>query len=606
MGSIVSLKSLHEEGTLYINNKGEIIHSTAQARLLLALPDSTASISILNFTFLDLDTLLPVHFDLAKKDKANYIIEIFAINKPKYISVTLVQENVDHFILSLYDNTILIRKLLQFKSQEHYQRLLLSSIVDIIFEVNKDGIFLNCWTNKPDLLIHPPSTFIGRPLSDVVPHEISFQVLSLIRACIVDKKQRTFEYSIPHVLDDLKWYSLIVKNIPDQHEIVALVITDITKQKEYQDKLIFSEQRFHQAFHFSGIGTTLTSLEGYLLEGNTTVSKILGYSREELQQIRSIDITHPEDRAYDLFIRNELLERKKNYHTFLKRYRHKDNYYVWCSITISLVRNTANQPQYFIVQVVDMTEFIRNNEELKLEKKKLETIKAHLESKILQNEEANYIIAHNLLSPIANIKMLVDNLKTSEENDMQDAFLDLLSSSCMELDETLADLKAIASKTTNSIHNNEIETCYFRDILDKIIELKRPIITNKNATIERDFNVQHMSIQRVGLFAIMEELINNALQFTDPTRTPVIKVSTYEGKDFITLSVQDNGLGMDLNMVKSQLFMFRKIFHRGFNTKGIGLNITKYQVESLGGRIDVESTPGEGTTFFVKFPNTYL
>lgn len=251
-----------------------------------------------------------------------------------------------------------------------------------------------------------------------------------------------------------------------------------------------------------------------------------------------------------------------------------------------------------------MTEFIRNNEELKLEKKKLETIKAHLESKILQNEEANYIIAHNLLSPIANIKMLVDNLKISEENDMQDAFLDLLSSSCMELDETLADLKVIASKTTNSLHNNEIETCYFSDILDKIIELKRPIITNKNATIERDFNVQHMSIQRVGLIAIMEELINNALQFTDPTRTPVIKVSTYEDKDFKTLSVHDNGLGMDLNIVKSQLVMFRKIFHRGFNTKGIGLNITKYQVESLGGRIDVESTPGEGTTFFVKFPNT--
>lgn len=262
MGSIVSSKSLHEEGTLYINNIGEIIHSTAQARLLLALPDNTTTISILNFIFLDLDTLLPVHFDLTKKDRANYIIQISAVNKPKYISVTFVQENVDHFILSLYDNTILIRKLLELKSQEHYQRLLLSSIDDIIFEVNKDGIFLNCWTNKLDLLIHPPSTFIGRPLTNVVPHEISYQVLSLIRACIIDKKQKTYEYSIPHVLDDLKWYSLIVKNIPDPHEIVALVITDITKQKEYQDKLIFSEQRFHQAFQFSGIGTTLTSLEG--------------------------------------------------------------------------------------------------------------------------------------------------------------------------------------------------------------------------------------------------------------------------------------------------------------------------------------------------------
>ncbi|KKX48800.1 hypothetical protein L950_0218940 [Sphingobacterium sp. IITKGP-BTPF85] len=47
--------------------------------------------------------------------------------------------------------------------------------------------------------------------------------------------------------------------------------------------------------------------------------------------------------------------------------------------------------------------------------------------------------------------------------------------------------------------------------------------------------------------------------------------------------------------------MFRKVFHRGFDSKGLGLFITRYQIESLGGKIDVISKPNNGTTFLVNF-----
>jgi len=67
------------------------------------------------------------------------------------------------------------------------------------------------------------------------------------------------------------------------------------------------------------------------------------------------------------------------------------------------------------------------------------------------------------------------------------------------------------------------------------------------------------------------------------------------------LTVKDNGLGINLPKYKSQLFMFKKVFHRGFESKGIGLFLTRYQVESLGGKIDVQSEPNEGSVFSVKF-----
>ena len=602
MYNSASLNRYYTEGILHITCKGEILKTTPQARSLLTLFDSKNANLFNDYSFLDKKNYNPISLDKIVKKNVSYIIKINSKKKSRYISATFEQsENKENYIVSILDNTDLIEKILEFKKQEYNQRLLVSSINDIIFEVNKDGIFLNYWTNKPELLIHPPSTFIGRPLTDVLPQEISSKILHLIRNSIKEKQHNVFQYNLPNANNKQEWYSLTIKNIPDQDEIVAVVITDITKEKDYQDKLIFWEKKFYQAFHFSGIGTTLTSLEGYLIEGNNTVSEILGYSRKELQHIRSIDITHPDDKAFDLSVRSDLVQGKKNYQTFLKRYLHKGNYYVWCSITISLVRDNWKNPQYFIVQLVDMTEFIRNNEELILEKKKLETIKAQLESKILQNEEANHIIAHNLLSPIANIKMLIDNLKETQEKDI---LLNLLSSCCDELDETVADLNAIASNINNNLNNHEIELCRFNEILDKIIEIKQPVISKKNAEIITDFQVQEIKTQRVALYSIIDQLLDNALQFSAETRSPLIQLRTYYEDNEVVFSIQYNGLGMDLNKVKSQLFMFKKIFHRGFDTKGIGLNITKYQVESLGGKIDVISTPNEGTTFFVKLPNT--
>jgi len=47
--------------------------------------------------------------------------------------------------------------------------------------------------------------------------------------------------------------------------------------------------------------------------------------------------------------------------------------------------------------------------------------------------------------------------------------------------------------------------------------------------------------------------------------------------------------------------MFKKVFHRGFESKGVGLFLIRYQIESLGGKIDVQSEPDEGSTFSVKF-----
>jgi sensor histidine kinase regulating citrate/malate metabolism len=71
----------------------------------------------------------------------------------------------------------------------------------------------------------------------------------------------------------------------------------------------------------------------------------------------------------------------------------------------------------------------------------------------------------------------------------------------------------------------------------------------------------------------------------------------------VVLEIQDNGLGIDLARHGDKLFGMYKTFHKNENARGIGLFITKNQIESMGGSVTVDSKTNKGTTFKIYFNN---
>jgi signal transduction histidine kinase len=95
--------------------------------------------------------------------------------------------------------------------------------------------------------------------------------------------------------------------------------------------------------------------------------------------------------------------------------------------------------------------------------------------------------------------------------------------------------------------------------------------------------------------------MSNAIKYRHPDRTPhIIAKSFFKGENKM-FTVQDNGLGIDLTRHRDKVFGMYKTFHQHPDARGIGLFITKNQIEALGGTITVASEPGQGTTFTIQF-----
>lgn len=109
-----------------------------------------------------------------------------------------------------------------------------------------------------------------------------------------------------------------------------------------------------------------------------------------------------------------------------------------------------------------------------------------------------------------------------------------------------------------------------------------------------------VSFSAKNLRSVVYNLLSNALKYRHPARIPEVHVSCQLSADYLVLRVQDNGLGMQV-AGNAKLFAMFQRFHDHVEGSGIGLYMVKRIMENAGGRVEVKSTIGEGSTFFVYF-----
>src|SRR5256886_3074982 len=116
-----------------------------------------------------------------------------------------------------------------------------------------------------------------------------------------------------------------------------------------------SEARFRGAFEFAAIGMALVALDGRWMRVNRALCGIVGYTAEELLATTFQAITHPDDLDSDMEHARQVLVGSRTHYDMEKRYLHKGGHVVWVLLSVSLVRDDAGQPMYFVSQIQDIS-----------------------------------------------------------------------------------------------------------------------------------------------------------------------------------------------------------------------------------------------------------
>jgi len=249
----------------------------------------------------------------------------------------------------------------------------------------------------------------------------------------------------------------------------------------------------------------------------------------------------------------------------------------------------------YFVHVADITdikllenELIRSNETIARQNKRL--------------LDFSRLTSHNLRSPVINLTTILRLYNSTAEEATRKMLFSNFEIVVSHLNTTLNEL--LESLKIQEDKNNVPELIYFNQILTKTTEILVGEIMETQAVITSNFSdAESIVFPKSYLESIMLNLLSNSIKYRSPARIPEIHFQTNIQNDKTVLTIRDNGLGIDLKKHRNDFFRLHKTFHNNEDAKGVGLFITKAQIETMGGEISVDSEIDKGTTFTIIFSN---
>jgi PAS domain S-box-containing protein len=235
----------------------------------------------------------------------------------------------------------------------------------------------------------------------------------------------------------------------------------------------------------------------------------------------------------------------------------------------------------------------------KLKESKEEELKHILKLTQSQNDRLKnfaHIVSHNLRSHSSNIQSLMSLMIEERPELKEDELAVMMQQSSENLLETISHLSEVA--IMNVKENEPFTKIDLSDICNKAIKNVSALAINSNVSIVSHIN-KDIFIDGIPAYldSIFLNFLTNGIKYKSNDKDSFVKINSELLNNFVLVSIEDNGLGIDLKRHGSKLFGMYKTFHKNSDARGIGLFITKNQIEAMGGKIEVESEVGKGTTF---------
>lgn len=368
---------------------------------------------------------------------------------------------------------------------------------------------------------------------------------------------------------------------------------DITERKQRKQLLRDAKERYEKVLDSALVGFVTMDLKSYkILTINRPVQDMFEGSSSEIIDKQLLSFVNREDKSVLVQDFYKVLNSEK---TGVQRqvplFTLKGKpIYVDCYLYIN--RDRDDNSQELVVQLNDVTELVEST-------KKNDQ---YLEALTKQNDRLinfAHIVSHNLRSHTSNISMLLTLMEFEDDEAEKENQLQMLKKASVMLAETIDHLNEVIAV---DIEDKERERVNLKANIDNAIEATKGLIISKNITVRNMVdNEIIVNVVPAYLDSIILNMLTNGIKYCDLEKKCFINFRSERQGDSVILYVEDNGLGINLDRYGDKMFKMYKTFHNNEESRGLGLYMTKSQIEVMGGSIGVESKEGKGTTFKIEF-----
>ena len=485
---------------------------------------------------------------------------------------------------------------------------IISSLDDITLEVTIEGLVLHVWMHRSSRLTLPWMEMEGKMATGFMPEKLLRNLMLLMKKVMATGKELVKVFYDPLEKGQHAWYRVRMLKPGTINNTILISLRDVTPElqasqelRETRALLEDSQQIFKKVFEYSPTSIGLVSGHGIWIDVNESMIHTLGYKREEIIGMSVREMVHPDD--LDMAVKQITMLNSGEINTYRaeRRYLHKNGHYIWMFLAAAKMPYPDGSVKFYIVQMMDVTEMKHLVTESQKKNIILHANSVDLQQRIKQLQELNQIIAHNLRGPATALISSTELLPDMESKQDRDLLLQHMKNTASAILDTLNDLKAVLEQQSN--HDLLFTDCELEPLVEQMWSLLNQQVVEKSAQLVVELQESRVFYSRPYLENILFHLINNALTYTRSEVVPVIRVVSWKEEDTTVIMVEDNGIGIDLQRHRGQLFKYKKKFHRGYNSNGVGLFMIRNQIRTFGGNIDVTSEIGKGSRFYVYFNN---
>jgi diguanylate cyclase (GGDEF)-like protein/PAS domain S-box-containing protein len=287
--------------------------------------------------------------------------------RARFIPVTGPDGEVEGVAAVLQDITDQSLQGAALERSEHEYRLLAENGSDLIARHDGAGICRYASPAAWALLGFAPDEIVGRPARDFIHPEDVERVQTSAGAVTASATRRTITFRARHRDGRWIWVESVARQlVGDDGELVEIqsATRDISDRLALRAAEHAAQERFRVSFDQAPIGMALIGLDGRWIRVNRAVCEITGWPAEQLLTKTFQDITHPDDLDADLAQLERLLAGEITGYEMEKRYFTRRGEQIWVLLSVALVRDDADVPQYFISQLQDISERKRMEDSL--------------------------------------------------------------------------------------------------------------------------------------------------------------------------------------------------------------------------------------------------